>query len=108
MSWDVMLFKTKTNSEPMNIIEDEDMLTIDKEEVISELKRKFPNIEQTGPNFLTYEGGPYAITFHLADSSIMLYIHILDEPEDAVMPVIKELCTIFHSRAWDTTSGEFL
>jgi hypothetical protein len=38
----------------------------------------------------------------------MLFVHIFDEPEDAVMPMIHELCTIFNCRAFDTTTAEFI
>lgn len=69
---------------------------------------RFPNIMCETKSWLYYENENYAISFNLAtNQNIMLHVQILDEPEDAVIDVIFELCNLFNCRAFDTESGEF-
>ena len=109
MSWDVMLIKTITNAEPMEEINENNIVPFSLADVTSKLKNQFPNATEGAANLLNYEGGTFAIAFNLATNrDIMLHVHILEDPEDAVMDVINKLCTLFNCRAFDTTSAEFL
>jgi len=110
MSWDIMLVRTRTNTEPMEEIDESVTVPFLPAEVISTLKTHFPDITEDSPEWLTYEGGTFAIAFNLAalEESIMLHVDILDEPEDAVLGTIRELCGLFNCRAFDTTAAEFL
>ncbi len=109
MSWDIMLVRTKTNTEPMEKIDENNTIPFLFTDVVSTLKEHFPNITEESPDWLNYEGSTFSISFSLVtNDSIMLFVHIFDEPEDAVMPMIHELCTIFNCRAFDTTTAEFI
>jgi len=109
MSWDVVLIKTKTNSETITEIDEANILIFDIENVIAMLKEMFFAVSHVDDQWLHYENGLYAISFNLAsDKQIMLHVNVLDEPEDAVEAVIHDLCKMFRCRAFDTTSGEFL
>ncbi len=109
MSWDVMLIKTATNAEPMECMDDTNIIPFVASEAAKVLRDNFVDIAGTSDDWLDYESDTFAISFDLsAEQHIMLYIHILDDPEDAVMPVIAKLCELFECRAFDTTSAEFL
>ena len=109
MSWDIMLIKTASNLEAMEFIDDTNIIPFDMSESAKVLKDNFININSTSDEWLDYESDTFAISFDLSvKQHIMLYIHILKEPEDAVLPVIAKLCELFKCRAFDTTSAEFL
>lgn len=109
MSWDIMLAKTGTNTEPMEEIDETIRVPFDPAEVASALKQQFPGLEEDAPDWLNYEGGTFAITFNLAaPESIMLHVHILGEPEDAALDDIHKLCRLLGCRAFDTTAAEFI
>lgn len=109
MSWDVMLVKTNTNTEPMESIGDKDMILFDKQKVIAILRGRFPSLSIDSDDWIDFEGDAYSISFDLSESKIiMLHVHIFDEPEDAALSVISELCKGLNCRAFDTTSAEFL
>lgn len=78
-------------------------------DVIVTLNEEYPDICSENNEWLYYKGDTYGVTFNLAtNQQIMLHIHILDEPEDAVLVAVKTLCKLFNCRAFDTTSGEFI
>ena len=109
MSWDIML--TKMNSCSINESNNSEQsdATFDLPEVVSILKGKFAEIDHVDDCWLHYEGDLFAISFNLFDKQeIMLHIHILDQPEDAVIATISELCELLGCRAFDTTTGEYL
>lgn len=113
MSWDVMLVKTKNNTEPMSDINDINTLAFAKADVSAALKNKFTDIDSDNREWLHYEGGSYAISFNLStDRIILLHIYILDELDnavyDTVVNIIFDLCSLFDCRAFDTTTGEFI
>ena len=108
MSWDVMLTKSDAFAGECGGSEQSAAL-FDLPEVISLLKQKFAGIDCADDSWLHYEGDIFAISFNLSNrQEIMLHIHILDEPEDAVLAVISELCSLLGCRAFDTTTGEYL
>lgn len=109
MSWDIMLIKTASNTEAMECIDDSNIIPFDVHEAARILRENFAGITGDSDEWLDYESDTFAISFDLStEQHIMLYIHILDEPEDAVLPVVAKLCALFHCRAFDTTSAEFL
>jgi hypothetical protein len=107
MAWDIILIKSARNTEPMEEINEKNTILFDSANVRNLLENRFSDIEIHSETWFHYEGGTYAISFNLAPEQIMLHVHILDEPEDAVETVIKELCALFDCRAFDTTAGEF-
>lgn len=109
MSWDVMLIKTAVNTEPMECIDDTNIIPFVVSESAKILRDNFVNITGTSDEWLDYESDTFAISFDLSvKQHIMLYIHILEEPEDAVLPIIAKLCELFKCRAFDTTAAEYI
>lgn len=90
-------------------MDDTNIIPFVASEAAKVLRDNFADIVGTSDDWLDYESDTFAISFDLsAEQHIMLYIHVLDDPEDAVMPVIAKLCELFECRAFDTTSAEFL
>lgn len=108
MSWDVMMVKTANNCEPMEEIDETNSVPFDVGAVAAVIKKKFNIGDNESDEWLVYEGDTYAISFSVTQESVMLFISILDEPEDAVIPAIKELCDLLDCRAFDTTTAEFI
>ena len=108
MSWDVVLIKTHSNSEPMQGINEKNTIMFDTTNVVATLKELFDEISQVDDQWLHFEGGTYAMSFNLASKEcIMLHISILDETENGVDTIIHDLCKAFECRAFDTTTGDF-
>ena len=109
MSWDVILIKTGKNNEPIENITEANTVKFSHDETASILKNSLPGIECVDETWLNYETPQFAVSFNLAcENNIMLHIYILDEPEDAVLALIKYLYNCFDCRAFDTTSAEFI
>ena len=108
MSWDVILTKNKEQLNDVSFERNQTSAAYDVDEVVSVLKGTFDDIQHDGDRWLTYEGDLFEISFNLGDDEIMLHIHVLDEPEDAVIATISELCKLFDSQAFDTAAGDFL
>ena len=97
MSWDVMLIKTATNAEPVECMDDTNIIPFVASEAAKVLRDNFADIVGTSDDWLDYESDTFAISFDLsAEQHIMLCIHILDDPEDAVMPVIVNFSNAVH------------
>ena len=108
MSWDVILIKTKKNTEPMEAINQSNTISFSFVDVFNVLKDRFPSTLCENGEWLSCEAETYSIDFNLAaGQNIMLHIRIFDDPEDAVVDVIYELCDLFDCRAFDTVSGKF-
>lgn len=108
MSWDVLLVKAENEANSEHGKEQESSPFV-RSEVISTLKDKFPQITDCGEEWLDYEADTFAISFNLASSEqIMLHIHVFDEPEDAVMPILKEVCDLLNCRLFDTTTAGYI
>lgn len=79
----------------MEIIDETNTIPFDLPDVIVTLKEKYPDICCESNEWMYYEGDTYGVAFNLAgNQQIMLHIHILDEPEDAVLEVVKTLCCL--------------
>jgi len=109
MSWDVILVRTKTNEELVEEINETNTVVFKTKDVIAKLKEMFASVDHVDDHWLHYEGESYAISFNLTENNhIMMHISILDEPDDSVEVVIRDLCRLFECRAFDTTSGVFI
>ncbi len=109
MSWDVALVRTKTNTEPIEKIDNLSRRDFRLDEVVKKLEENLVGIEKADLAWLDYEACDYSVSFQLAPEEIILYIHILsDDGEAAVMTLIKDLCVWLDCRAIDRTENEFI
>ena len=106
MSWDIMLIRTKHNSEPWAEIDESNLVAFDRKAAAAKIRDMLPEAEGDD-TWLDYDSGTYDVSVNLG-TEIMLHVHIYDDPEDAVLGVVRDLCALLECRAFDTTRGEFL
>lgn len=109
MSWDVALVRTKTNTEPIEKIDNLSRRDFRLDEVVKKLEENLVGIEKADWAWLDYEACDYSVSFQLDPEEIILYIHILnDNGEPAVMTLIRDLCIWLDCRAIDRTENKFI
>lgn len=108
MSWDISLVRTKSNSEPWEEIDESNLIAFDRKAAAAKIRDRLPEADGDD-TWLNYDSGTYDVSFNLGTvDQIMLHIHVYDDPEDAVLDVVHDLCEQLECRAFDTTQGEFL
>lgn len=108
MSWDIALVRTKSNSEPWEEIDPSNLIPFDRTAAAAKIRDRLPEADGDDA-WMDYDSGTYDVSFNLGTvDQIMLHVHIYDDPEDAVLGVVRDLCVQLECRAFDTTQGEFL
>ena len=104
--WDVILIKTRTNTEEIEDIEKP--LQFDRDIFIKEMKKYIPDLNIDDKTWLFLNREYYSVEFNTGEENktdcIMLHIRGSKEPED-LFEIISDK---FQCRIFDCSSGEFI
>lgn len=112
MSWDVVLIRTESNKEPLDMIESENIIPFTREEITQELAKTAASFgadcDCENPAWQTMYGNGWSIEFCADEGdeseSVMLLIRGNTEPAE----VLKAFAEALGARLVDCGTGEFM
>ncbi len=112
MSWDVVFTRTKTNSERLDEIEEENIIPFSRQALVDEAEKAaaLTNAEclYSDLSFVNMEGSGWSIEFYIGDAepvqSVMLAVRGEKEPTE----VFRHFAQAFNARIVDCGTGDFM
>jgi hypothetical protein len=111
MSWDVILYNISSNITSLDQFDPESPpLLGTKSNVINILKKVFPDISFTDPNWAGVSRPGFSIEFNFGKENLLVLDHLMLHIRggNEVIESLKALCEITHWRVFDLTTGNFI
>lgn len=105
MSWDIVLMKTHTNSEPLDA--NINFVPFERDSTVRQLHTLFPELNVSNQQCLLLED-EIALEIYMGDEEMCETITLMFHGSTPPEPFIAAICNLLSCRAFDISSGEFL